>query len=102
MSENILVAKDTFVTVVDGERVTVKKGKTRVAEGHPLHRAAPSMFKPVDVTFGVETARNEPPAPPAGSGTPPAPPAADPAPADPAPAKKAAAKKAAAADKGKE
>jgi hypothetical protein len=89
----IYVATDSFVTVVDGERIVAKKGKTRVREGHPLHRAAPSLFKPLDVQYDVETARAEPVIPA---------PAPAPAPAAPAPAKKAAAKKAAAPKPGKE
>lgn len=71
MSENtpsesaIYVATDSFVTVIDGERIVVNRGKTRVREGHPLHKAAPSLFKPLDVHYDVETARQEPVIPPA-------------------------------------
>jgi hypothetical protein len=76
----IYVATESFVTIIDGERIAVHKGKTRVRAGHPLHKAAPNLFKPLDVHYDIETARQEPtPPPPA-----------------PTPTKKAAAKKAAA------
>lgn len=65
---NVLVATETFVTSHDGERVTIRKGKTHVRAGHPIAEANPNRFRPVDVHYDVETARVEPPAPPAGGG----------------------------------
>ena len=40
MAENdqtIYVANESFVTIIDGERIVVQKGTTRVRAGHPLH-----------------------------------------------------------------
>lgn len=89
MSDDVYVARESFVTDLDGERITVRKGKTRVREGHPLLRGREHLFKPVDVQYDVETARQEPTPPP-------------PAPAPEPVAKKAAAKKTAAPKAGDE
>lgn len=69
MSENtgLYVAKTSFVTVLDGQRITVTKGKTRVRAGHPLLEGREHLFRSVEdgVQFEVETARQEPVVPPA-------------------------------------
>jgi hypothetical protein len=58
MAKNdVYVANTTFSTDLDGAAVTIHKGRTRVAEGHPLYQSVPSLFDRVDaeVHFGVET-----------------------------------------------
>lgn len=50
----IWVAKRSFATVVDGKKVMVKGGKTRVREGHQLLAENPDRFEPLTVHFDVE------------------------------------------------
>lgn len=61
----VLIARTTFIAMVDGRRVLVKKGKTRVLADHDLATSHPESFKPADVQFGVVTRdedKHEPPA----------------------------------------
>ncbi|MFJ2297383.1 hypothetical protein [Oerskovia paurometabola] len=59
---NVYVATQNAVTDYDGERVIIRRGQTRVEEGHPLLTLHPTLFEPVEdgVRFRVETARTEP------------------------------------------
>lgn len=59
---NVFVATQNAVTDYDGERVIIRRGQTRVEEGHPLLALHPALFEPVEdrVRFRVETARTEP------------------------------------------
>lgn len=50
MSE-MLVAKKTFIATLDGKRVVVKAGKTRVHAGHELAAAHPEFFKPAEAQY---------------------------------------------------
>lgn len=47
----MLVATRTFITYLDGKRVVVTKGKTRVREGHELTKGRERLFKPADAQF---------------------------------------------------
>lgn len=56
MSSDLLVATRTFITVIDGKRVKVTKGKTRVRADHELVKGRESCFKPADSMFDdIET-----------------------------------------------
>lgn len=56
----IFVAKETFVTDIDGAMVSVQAGQTRVREGHPLMAGREHLFEPVGVHFEVEQATAAP------------------------------------------
>lgn len=51
MARNLLVATRTFITYVDGKRVVVTKGKTRVREGHELTKGRAHLFAPADAQY---------------------------------------------------
>lgn len=51
MAGKMLVATRTFITYVDGKRVVVTKGKTRVREGHSLTKGREGLFKDADTRF---------------------------------------------------
>ena len=61
-SDEILVAKESFASEVDGELYTVNAGVTRVHGDHPLAKANPDFFEPVDqsVSYDVEQATASP------------------------------------------
>lgn len=44
---DILVARETFLVVIDGREHVVHKGD-RVRSGHPVHMAQPDRFEPID------------------------------------------------------
>ena len=54
MADDIYIATNSFATHVDGKRVMVRKGVTRVREGHQLLKDNPDRFKPIDVHYDVE------------------------------------------------
>lgn len=56
----VWVAKESFVTEVDGERVVVQGGHTRVRDGHPLLKGREQSFEPLEVHFEVEQATAAP------------------------------------------
>lgn len=56
----IFVAKETFVTEIDGSMVSVHADVTRVREGHQLLSGREHMFRPIDVHFDVEQATDVP------------------------------------------
>lgn len=60
----VFVARKTFVTLIDGRRVTVHKDKTRVSADHELVARYPGKFRQADdgLAFGVVT-RDEKSAP---------------------------------------
>lgn len=47
---DVYVAKRTYATQLDGARVVVRKGVTRVRAGHPLIARNPDCFEPVDAS----------------------------------------------------
>jgi hypothetical protein len=61
-SDEILVAKETFTTELDGSPVVVQKGRTRVRAGHPLTEGREELFEPVEleVHYDVEQATAAP------------------------------------------
>jgi hypothetical protein len=44
----MLVAKHTWVTGYDGQRIAIHKGVTRVSDDHPLAKRFPLRFQKVD------------------------------------------------------
>lgn len=57
---DIYVAKDSGVIEVEGERVVVTKGQTRVRAGHQILADYPDLFEPIGVHFDVERATRAP------------------------------------------
>lgn len=60
MSTQVYVATASFEAFVDGERVLVQRGKTRVREGHPILTGREHLFAPQTVRFEVEQATQAP------------------------------------------
>jgi hypothetical protein len=62
MSDGVFVATESFSTEIDGESIVVQRDKTRVREGHPILKACPDYFKPLEdgITFEVERATAAP------------------------------------------
>lgn len=60
MADDVFIATRSFATVLDGKRVMVRKGVTRVRQGHQLLRENPERFKPLDVHYDVEQATKAP------------------------------------------
>ena len=58
--DTIYVATRTFVTTLDGKRVMVNRGKTRVRHGHPLLKGREHLFSPIGVHYDVEQATKAP------------------------------------------
>lgn len=58
--DTIYVATRTFVTTLDGKRVMVNRGKTRVRHGHPLLKGREDLFSPIEVQYDVEQATKAP------------------------------------------
>jgi hypothetical protein len=54
------VANSTFAAVVDGRRVVVRKGKTRITDGHPLLKQCPERFDRTGDVAPVEQATAAP------------------------------------------
>jgi hypothetical protein len=57
---DIFVATDTFQTVIDGKRVIVRRGVTRVRKGHELLKGREHLFEPIGVHYDVEQATQAP------------------------------------------
>lgn len=49
----IYVCKESAVFQYDGDQVLVRKGETRVREGHPILKAHPELFEPLKVHYEV-------------------------------------------------
>ena len=61
MSTNdVYVATASFEAFIDGQRVLVQRGKTRVRDGHPLLDGREHLFTPQTVRFDVEQATRAP------------------------------------------
>lgn len=51
---SVWVATESFVTDLNGERVVVQGGHTRVRDGHPLLKGHEQSFRRMEVHFEVE------------------------------------------------
>jgi hypothetical protein len=60
MTDEILVARESFTTMLDGETVTVHAGATRVREGHPLLEGREELFEPLEIQYDIEQATDAP------------------------------------------
>jgi hypothetical protein len=76
-SPTVFIAKESAVLRIDGDKLVIRKGITRVREGHAVLSEFPDYFREVDPATDVhldvptvETARQEPtpPTPPAETG----------------------------------
>jgi hypothetical protein len=58
----VYIATQSGASDVDGETYVFTKGSTRVRAGHPLLRAVPDYFEPVDdhIHYDVEQATRAP------------------------------------------
>ena len=56
----IYVARSSGVVKIDGKLHTYYGGTTRVRAGHPLLKAAPGAFKPMELDYDIETATKAP------------------------------------------
>jgi hypothetical protein len=58
----VFVARKTFMTSIDGKRITVRKDKTRVAADHELVTRHPDLFRQAGdgLAFGVVTREDKP------------------------------------------
>lgn len=54
------LARETFVTEIDGVPVAVHAGVTRVRDGHPLLKGRESMFDVLTAHYEVEQTTNAP------------------------------------------
>jgi hypothetical protein len=50
----IFVARSTGVIKVGGTEYRYLKGRTRIAAGHPLLRAIPERFEPLQLDYDVQ------------------------------------------------
>ena len=57
---DIYVATSSGVVKIDGKLHNYYGGTTRVRAGHPLLKAAPGKFKPMDLDYEVETTTKTP------------------------------------------
>ena len=56
----IYVARSSGVVKIDGQLVNYYGGTTRVRAGHPLLKAAPGAFKPMELDYEIEKATKAP------------------------------------------
>lgn len=56
----IYVARSSGVIKVDGQVYNYYGGTTRVRAGHPLLKAAPDKFKPLELDYEIEDASAAP------------------------------------------
>ena len=59
-ANDVYVATASFQAHVDGKRIIVQRGKTRVRDGHPLLKGREHLFAPQTVRFDVEQATQAP------------------------------------------
>ena len=59
-NNDVYVAKESFACRLDGKRVIVNRGKTRVRHGHPLLKGREHLFSPIGVHYDVEQATAAP------------------------------------------
>lgn len=57
---DILVPRDTFLVELDGNRIILHKGVTRVRAGHPLTVGREELFEPIGLDYDVEQATAAP------------------------------------------
>lgn len=57
---DIFVANETFTTRFEGSDVVIRKGKTRIREGHPLLRGREHLFTALSVDYDIEQATKAP------------------------------------------
>ena len=50
----VLIAIDSGVVVYDGNTEQIFKGISRAHRGHPIVKAAPDLWKPIEVHYRVE------------------------------------------------
>lgn len=53
--DEVMIARDSGVVVVDGVEEFVRRGISRAHRGHPIVQAAPDLWEPIGVHFAVET-----------------------------------------------
>jgi hypothetical protein len=60
--DTIYVATESGSSEVDGQPITFTRGVTRIRAGHPLLKAVPDYWKPVEenLTYEVEQATKAP------------------------------------------
>ncbi len=58
--QDILIAKTSGVLVVDGVEQTITRGVSRARASHPIVRAAPDWWEPIQVHYDVEEATAAP------------------------------------------
>ena len=56
----LYVARSSGVIKVKGETITYLAGRTRVRAGHPLLKARPDAFVPLEANYDVEQATAAP------------------------------------------
>ena len=56
----IYVARSSGVVKIDGKLHNYYGGTTRVRAGHPLLKAAPGAFKPMELDYDIEKATKAP------------------------------------------
>lgn len=57
---DVLVARISGVLVIDGREETVTAGRTRARASHPIVKAAPDWWEPINVHYDLEEAVAEP------------------------------------------
>jgi len=62
MASDVLVARESFSTTINGTKYNIVKGKHRVRAGHPLAVQNPQFFEAVadEVDFDIEQATKAP------------------------------------------
>jgi hypothetical protein len=58
--DDIMIAVDSGVIVVDGRECQINRGHTRARRGHEIVKAAPNLWKQIDVHYEVEQATAAP------------------------------------------
>lgn len=55
----IMVARESYATEVNGERHSITKGVTRADADHPVVKQNPDYWEPIDATVHLKVARNQ-------------------------------------------